>query len=305
VRLTLVAVVLCAPAFGAAHFIDRSVAQDPAGRVDLSAAQSVTLRFPDLSASQHVAMSFSDLGASEAGVPRPTDASVLKPVALSHAEPSLSQSSLPLVRDDLKDADKPAGRGIAMTAPSKSAALMGFEVAPALPPVGHSRFCLHYPADCKVHGVDFRRRNIAMTLKRWEELNEINRAVNNAIFATITDETDTTSEWTISPPTGDCKNYAVTKRHELLARGWPSRSLLLSDVILPSGEHHLLLVVRVQDGNLVLDNLSNDIRLVAMTYDRYRWTRIQSPLNPVLWMRVQNPTRIRAVDLGDDGKSFR
>jgi predicted transglutaminase-like cysteine proteinase len=72
-----------------------------------------------------------------------------------------------------------------------------------------------------------------------------------------------------------------------LARGWPSRALLLSEVELPSGEHHLLLVVRVKDADLVLDNLNDDIRLAAMTYDQYRWVRIQSPQNPRFWVSVR------------------
>ena len=49
-------------------------------------------------------------------------------------------------------------------------ARIGFD-NPVLPPIGHSRFCLRYPDDCKAHGIDFRRRNIALTPERWDELN--------------------------------------------------------------------------------------------------------------------------------------
>ena len=66
----------------------------------------------------------------------------------------------------------------------------------------------------------------------------------------------------------------------------PSRALLLSEVVTLSGEHHLVLVVRLKDGDLVLDNLNDDIRLVAMTYDRYLWIRVQSPQNPKFWLRA-------------------
>jgi len=108
---------------------------------------------------------------------------------------------------------------------------------PTLPPFGHTRFCLRYPDECNVHGIDFRRRNIALTAARWEELNFINRKVNHDIVARVTPGNGTFDDWTISPATGDCKHYAITKRHELLARDWPSRALLLSEVIVPSGEH--------------------------------------------------------------------
>jgi predicted transglutaminase-like cysteine proteinase len=29
----------------------------------------------------------------------------------------------------------------------------------------------------------------------------------------------------VSPPAGDCNDYAVTKCHQPLTRGWPSRAL--------------------------------------------------------------------------------
>src|ERR1700689_5372424 len=138
--------------------------------------------------------------------------------------------------------------------------------SPMLPPIGHSRFCLRYPDDCKVHGIDFRRRNIALTAEHWEELNSINRQINRDIVAKGTPGNGTFEEWLIAPQVGDCKDYAITKRHELLARGWPSRALLLSEVIVPNGEHHLVLVVRTKEVDLVLDNLDAYIRSVAMTY---------------------------------------
>ena len=53
----------------------------------------------------------------------------------------------------------------------------------------------------------------------------------------------------------------MTKRHELMARGWPARSLLLAEVVTNWGEHHLVLVVRTRTADLVLDNLDADIKL--------------------------------------------
>jgi predicted transglutaminase-like cysteine proteinase len=154
---------------------------------------------------------------------------------------------------------------------------------PVLPPIGHSRFCLRYPDDCEVHAIDFRRRNIVLTFDRWTELNTVNRNVNRDITPEVTSGNGATEEWVIAPPAGDCKDYAITKRHELLARGWPSRALLLAEVVVPSGEHHLVLVVRTMDGDVVLDNLNANIRSVEMTYRQYQWVRIESPQNPKFW----------------------
>jgi hypothetical protein len=57
----------------------------------------------------------------------------------------------------------PTSQNIALRAPDLSAHLIDFQVVATLPPIGHSRFCLHYPEDCKVRAIDFRRRNIALT----------------------------------------------------------------------------------------------------------------------------------------------
>jgi len=175
---------------------------------------------------------------------------------------------------------------------------IGFD-SPMLPPIGHSRFCLKYPDDCRVHGIDFRHRNIALTPERWDELNSVNSQVNRDIVAEVTPGNETTEEWLISPPAGDCKNYAITKRHELLASGWPSRALLLSEVVVPSGEHHLILIVRTKDGDLVLDNLNVDIRPVAMMYRQYKWVRIETPQNPKFWAHVRVPRDTRTAMLSD------
>jgi predicted transglutaminase-like cysteine proteinase len=240
---------------------------------DLSPAENVALRFPDLSTP-----------------PRSPPPSAAQIVALRF--PGFSPSQIIALRFTDK-----FERGLSLTANATAAAavaisaplvrLINFQVSAALPPIGHTRFCLRYPDDCNIHTIDFRHRNIVLTPERWNELNLVNRAVNSGFFAEATPGDGVTEEWVISPPAGDCKDYAVTKRHELLARGWPSRALLLSEVVLPSGEHHLVLVVRVKDADLVLDNLNDDIRLVPMTYDKYLWVRIQSPQNPKFWMRVQ------------------
>ncbi len=156
--------------------------------------------------------------------------------------------------------------------------------SPVLPPVGYTLFCMRYPDDCTVHGLDFRRRSIKLTGQRWSELNTVNTEVNNGIVPESTSDTRPL-EWTIAPQTGDCTDYAITKRHQLLTLGWPSGALLLAEVALASGVHHLVLVVRTTQMDLVLDNLAPNIRIPAVTYRR--WVRMETPQNPRLWTRVQ------------------
>jgi len=81
-----------------------------------------------------------------------------------------------------------------------------------------------------------------------------------------------------------CNDCAATKRSELLKRGWPAPAALLSEVITKSGEHHLVLVIRTREGDLVLDNLAP--RTSAWSRTPYRWLRIQLPDHDRLWATV-------------------
>ena len=303
---------------------DLATSQDLAPRfADRTASQNVALRFPELSAFRY-ALPFPDPSTFHVVTQRSPNFSVPQNdtprssgVLPSHNEslrfPDLSASQDELLGvpaqtasprlSETSTAGAPQTRNLTTPAASAPAALLvnviDFPVAAALPPIGHSRFCIRYPDDCNVHGIDFRRRNIALTAQRWSELNRINREVNRNILPEVTPGNGTTEKWAISPPTGDCKDYAITKRHELLARGWPSRSLLLAEVVLPSGEHHLLLVVRLKGANLVLDNRSDDMRLLTTSFDQYRWVRIQSPQNPRFWMRVQKQDAVHSAMLSN------
>lgn len=156
-----------------------------------------------------------------------------------------------------------------------------------LPPMQFSLFCLAHPADCD------RRNGRADAERDIDALAAINNAVNDAI-API--GKPATSNWEIDPRAGDCGDYAVSKRHALLAAGWPSGSLLLAEVVLRStGEHHLLLIVRGQrsgDPIRVLDNLREQLMTLSETQQHYALVRVQSSTDPQLWQAsLPNPVR--------------
>lgn len=163
---------------------------------------------------------------------------------------------------------------------------------PALAPLAHTRFCLKYPADCRVQKVAFRGGSIDLTAERHAELVRVNAEVNRAIEPMNMHEGVADEKWLISPRLGDCNDYAVTKRHKLLALGWPARNLLLAEVVTTWGEHHLVLVVRTREGDVVADNLNKTIRNWSKT--PYRWVRVELPANPMFWatLKVPQPDRI-------------
>lgn len=155
--------------------------------------------------------------------------------------------------------------------------------APALPPFAYTQFCVRYAEECRKRTM-FRGGPVKLTAERWDQLNEVNKAVNKDIVPERNELGLAGETWLISPDRGDCNDYAVTKRHQLLTQGWPARALLLSEVVTNSGEHHLVLVVRTKDGDLVLDNLSPQIK--PWSRAPYRWVRIQMPDNNKLWATI-------------------
>jgi predicted transglutaminase-like cysteine proteinase len=154
---------------------------------------------------------------------------------------------------------------------------------PTLPPFAYAVFCLRNEAECRSRR-SFRGGPTRLTEKRWTELQEINRSVNLAIVPARSELGLAVEEWIINPDRGDCNDYAVSKRHELLRRGWPARTLLLSEVVVGSGEHHLVLLVRTRSGDLVLDNLTPQIK--PWSRAPYRWIRVQMPNDNRLWATI-------------------
>jgi predicted transglutaminase-like cysteine proteinase len=162
---------------------------------------------------------------------------------------------------------------------------------PTLAPMGFVYFCMRYPQDCNAGKSSLQPE--LLTEVRKAELVAVNRDVNHDITPHKKMANDGSSdEWLVSPRDGDCKDYAITKRHTLLARGWPAHSLLLAEVVIPSGEHHLVLVVRTREKDFVLDNLNENILPVSQT--PYRWVRAQTTNNPRFWatINVAGATRI-------------
>jgi predicted transglutaminase-like cysteine proteinase len=166
------------------------------------------------------------------------------------------------------------------------------EASPTLAPFQHVRFCIKYPSDCKSKPTENERLDLDADTTRL--LNHVNHSVNTSITATSKSYgPDLHDGWTIAPSVGDCNDYAVTKRHDLLESGLPSKALRLSVVKTPSGLGHLVLVVTTTKGDLVLDNLTDVIRPWQNT--GYRWLKIQSAVDPRFWYDIKAPIAGLAV----------
>ncbi|RTL71666.1 MAG: transglutaminase [Hyphomicrobiales bacterium] len=151
----------------------------------------------------------------------------------------------------------------------------------AQPPYGFVQFCERMPSECK-SGV-IQEQRLEASSERMSELDKINRQVNREIApATDMEIYGQTEYWTIPTKRGDCEDYALLKRKRLIARGWPSSALLMTVVRDEKGEGHAVLTARTTQGDFVLDNKVNEIKIWHRT--GYKYVMRQSYLNPRIWM---------------------
>ncbi len=150
------------------------------------------------------------------------------------------------------------------------------------PPYGFVRFCEQNPTLCAQHGTGSR---FEATPERLSDLDEVNRLVNRSVEPATDAEIYGISEyWTLPGEKGDCEDYALLKQKILIGRGWPSSSLLLTVVRDEKGEGHAVLTARTSQGDFMLDNKSDDVRL--WTRSTYQFVMRQSYLDPKVWVSL-------------------
>lgn len=145
----------------------------------------------------------------------------------------------------------------------------------AAPPVGYQIFCLRNPEQCQGGGASV----VRATESTFQEISRVNSAVNRAIKPRSDGAADV---WAAGAAEGDCEDYVLTKRQELIARGFPPSALRVAYVKTRSGEGHAVLVVRTDQGDLTLDNLSGSVRGLKST--GYNVVSM-SGAKPLVWNR--------------------
>ena len=161
--------------------------------------------------------------------------------------------------------------------PASSAMESGPLTMAPLPAV---KFCVMQTSECNAAPDEL----VKMDLDNFAILSLVNRNVNANIRPIHKPVSGSIDTWAINPDQGDCNDYAVTKRHQLIQLGLPSSALLLAAVQTSRGEGHLVLVVRTDRGDYVLDNLTSQIRSWRAT--GFRWVKRQSIDDPQSWTAV-------------------
>lgn len=150
------------------------------------------------------------------------------------------------------------------------------------PPYGYVRYCEQSPQSCTAKGPGAR---FAATPERLSDLDEVNRIVNRTVEPATDAEIYGISEyWTLPGTKGDCEDYALLKQKVLISRGWPSSSLLLTVVRDEKGEGHAVLTARTSEGDFILDNKLDEVRL--WNKSPYQFVMRQSYLDPRVWVSL-------------------
>jgi predicted transglutaminase-like cysteine proteinase len=159
-------------------------------------------------------------------------------------------------------------------------------------PVGHAEFCKARPAECtaNVNPVSA----MPLTEALWQQLQAVNAHYNQTIIAVTDEDLYQTAEfWTYPNGYGDCEDYVLAKRRELINAGWPPSVLLISVVKQANGEGHAVLLVRTDRGDLVLDNQVGTIDLWSAT--PYKFIKRQSQADAGKWVDMIDARDINVI----------
>ena len=152
-------------------------------------------------------------------------------------------------------------------------------------PIGHYEFCQAHRTECAVKSKTDER--VHLTPARWNALVAVNNAVNTAVMPATDEEMFGKPEvWSYPTDKGDCEDFVLLKRRDLIAKGWPVGALLITVVRQSNGDGHAVLTVLSDRGDLVLDNLRSEI----LVWDRtdYRFVKRQSEFNSGQWVSIED-----------------
>jgi predicted transglutaminase-like cysteine proteinase len=151
------------------------------------------------------------------------------------------------------------------------------------PPTQYTAFCAREPAACALDGAP---------ILDWDATKDTLSEINILVNTTIRSDSDMACYgleelWTFPEKGwGDCEDFALLKRRELVEMGLPSAAFTMAIVhhevrLFP----HAVLVAETTAGSFVLDQLHDDV----LCWDAlpYRWERRERPDGR--WVRYALP----------------
>jgi predicted transglutaminase-like cysteine proteinase len=152
-------------------------------------------------------------------------------------------------------------------------------------PAGHHEFCKRHRNECQIKTRGDAR--VRLTSARWNELVAVNSTINQGIKPVTDEEVFGREEvWDYPTTMGDCEDFVLLKRRELIRSGWPVGSLLVTVVRQKNGDGHAVLTVLTDRGDLILDNLEQQVKVWSQT--DYRYLKRQSEFDTGRWVAIDD-----------------
>jgi predicted transglutaminase-like cysteine proteinase len=150
-------------------------------------------------------------------------------------------------------------------------------------PSAWTRFCKQYPGDCLAQQTTVPTM-MALTPERRQELDVINRVFNKMIEpVSDLEQYGVVEYWNYAPNRkGDCEDYVLEKRRRLIELGWSAASLLITVVYDQRNNGHAVLTVVTDQGDLVLDNVTDETLPWWNSGLTFLWR--QSGADPNVWV---------------------
>ncbi len=159
------------------------------------------------------------------------------------------------------------------------------------PPTGWTEFCTRAPDHCAAPETGTAVAALPAGPDALAQLEAINRFVNEAIEPRAdAPRLGVPDRWSLpltvdKTDVGDCEDYALEKRRQLIDAGWPPSALRLAVATSRETGVHAALIALTEEGDFVLDNLVDDVRPWSQT--DYVWLKRQASADPREWRRVR------------------
>ncbi|NLS18429.1 transglutaminase-like cysteine peptidase [Rhizobium sp. P40RR-XXII] len=151
-------------------------------------------------------------------------------------------------------------------------------------PIGHYDFCQRHTDEC---GPTRNAGPADMNAAAWALVTQINLRVNKTVQPATDMEVYGQEEYWEYPKTaGDCEDFALLKRKLLIQSGISASNLLMTVVRKPDGEGHAVLTLRTKQGDYILDNLEDQIKVWNKT--PYSYLKRQASFNAGRWVTIEN-----------------
>jgi predicted transglutaminase-like cysteine proteinase len=156
-------------------------------------------------------------------------------------------------------------------------------------PIGWYNLCLTQAEECQAGPQ--RAVNVELTPEARKLLTSVTTLANHVILAETDDEhyhidRKTLIDWWTYPDdgAGDCSDYMLLKRKMLIEAGWPRSAALATVVIDRHGEGHAVLTVTTDQGDYILDNLTD--KLLRWDQTGYAYVKRQSREDENSWVAI-------------------